>query len=157
MYNLTDFQSYQDYFEALATEHKLISSFTYGDQDVQNNEIRTWTGRKLWLWPYGAVRIEDNRSDNYLQRKEGSLFIGGSAGSAKFADEDDYQKVNEQICKDIVSRMLKDRAEALLVTPINGFTYEKLVIQQSSRILGCELRFFFIDPTGFEYDATQWE
>lgn len=157
MYDLTDLQSYQDYFELLATQHKLIDNFAYGDQDVQNNEIRHWKGRRLWLWPYGPVRVEDNRSDNYMKHKEGSLFVGGVASSAKFSDENDYLKVCERICEDLISRILKDRGEGLLVTILNGYSYERVVLQHSSKIIGVELRFNFYDPTGFEYDETQWE
>lgn len=157
MYDLTDMESCKQYFGLLATQHKQLSGFAYGDQDVQNNEVRSWKGRRLWLWPYGAARIEDNLSDNYLQLKEGSLFVGGVPPSGKFADEEAYQEENEGIVKDLISRILRDRANGLLVTRLNGYAFEKVTIQQSSRILGVELRFSFYDATGFEYDETQWE
>lgn len=157
MYSLTDLESYKTYFELLATQHKQIEGFAYGDQGVQNNEIRVWKGRRLWLWPYGPARVEDNLSDNYLQLKEGSLFIGGRAPSEKYEHEESYQEENEAIVKAIISRMIRDRGEGLLVSRINGYSYEKVTIQNSSKIMGVELRFSFYDPTGFEYDETQWD
>lgn len=156
MYDLTDFTSYKRYFETIAQQHVQIDDFKYGDQEVQNNEVRQWGGKRLWLWPYGMVRVEDNLSDNYLQRKEGVLFVGGSAPK-KFDDEDEFVASCEGICKDIISRMIKDRADQILVTRINGYSYEKVVIQQSTRIVGCELRFNFTDPNGFTYDPLKWD
>src|SRR5687768_14489982 len=103
MYDLTDFESYKTYFEGLANAHTLIDGFMFGDQEVQNNEVRAWRGKKLWLWPYGIVRIEDALSDNYLKRKEGSLFVGGVAPSAKYDDENAWVQACEQICESIVS------------------------------------------------------
>jgi hypothetical protein len=156
MYDLTDFDSYKEYFELISEEHLQIDGFAYGDQDVQNNEIRTWKGKRLWLWPYGPVRIEDNRSDNYLQRKEGSLFIGGAAPSAKYEDEDVFLNDCEAIVKSLISRILKDLYEQKIVTRLNGYSFERVVLTGSTRMIGCELKFFFYDPSGFEYDESQW-
>lgn len=157
MFDLTDFQSYQDYFLAIATKHKVIAgNYSFGDQDVVNNQVRTWKGIKLWLWPYGEVKTEENSNDNYLDRVPGSLFIGGAAGTTDFAGEYAFFLQCEQIVKEIRNRMLQDMANGLILTRLNGWSRDKVEIHMSTKMIGCELRFFFHDPTGFEYDDTKW-
>lgn len=155
-YDLTDLSNYQTYFDQLATKHKLIDSFSYGDQEEQNQEVITWEGTKLWLWPYGPVRIVDNQADNYMQQKEGSLFIGGPEPE-EYADRDAYFLQCELIAKGIISRMIKDRYEEVLVTRINGWSFDRAESVLSTKMIGVELKFFFDDPTGFEYDENEWE
>lgn len=155
-YDLTDFQSYQDYFEAIATAHKNIDSFSFGDQDVLNNEISGWNGKKLWLWPYGEVKTEENANDNYLDRVQGSLFVGGAAGSAKFSDEYAYFLACEQIVKEIRNRVLKDMIDGKVITRLNGWARAQVEINMSTKLIGCELRFFYHDPSGFTYDENKW-
>lgn len=161
MFDLADYQSYQDYFSLLATQHKQIDCpepFLFGDTDVQSNEVKNWKGKKLWLWPYGVVRISDNTSDNYLRRKEGVLFVGGAVESKKFVNEHAHFKICEKIVADIISRMLFDRSENKLVTKLDGWSYQQSeLITGSSKLIGCEFRFWFYEPGGFEYNVTQWD
>ncbi len=157
MYDLTDFQSYQDYFTTIAQKHKSINgNYSFGDQDVMNNEVRTWAGTKLWLWPYGEVKTEENSNDNNLDRVSGSLFIGGAAGSTKFADEYSYFLRCEQIVKDIRNKVLFDLNAGTVLTRLSGWTRQQVEINMSTKLIGCELRFFYNDPTGFEYDPNKW-
>lgn len=155
MYDLTDIASYKSYWENLASDHKLITSFTYGDQDVQNAEAITWEGTKLWLWPYGPVRVVDNLGDNYMQQKEGSVFVGGPEPEA-YEDQDTRFNQCETIVKQLISRMLRDRAAGTLITRVNNWTFERSEIDLSTKMIGYQLRFFFDDPTGFEYNENDW-
>jgi hypothetical protein len=127
----------------------------YGDEEVKGNEVKHWKGRRLWLWPYGPVKVADNRADNYLANKQASMFIGGGA-PAKFAEQDNYFKECEAIVKQIIAKMILDRSLGKIVTRIENFTYDKMEIAGSTKFIGMELKFWFYDPTGFEYDETKW-
>lgn len=157
-FNLTNYDSYKTYFMGLASSHKSIDGFLYGDRDIAANEGRSWEGLKLWLWPYESVRVQDDRSDNYLKRKQGTLWVGGAAHSASFEDEQNYFRNCEMIVEDIISRILKDANEFLLVTRIQEYSYQQAdLLIGSTNYIGCELRFFYLDPTGFIYDNDRWD
>jgi hypothetical protein len=156
-FDLTNVDSYKAYFTAIANKHKQIESFSYGDQDVVNSEIRSWKGRKLWLWPYDSITVEENSNDNYLDKVPGSFFIGGAAGSTKFAVENDYIRDCEQIVKDIRNKMLQDMANQIILTRLNGWSRQPVeLVAGATKLIGYELKFFFHDSTGFEYDETKW-
>jgi hypothetical protein len=87
---------------------------------------------------------------------QGSLFVGGAAGSTKFADEYAFFLVCEQIVKDIRNKMLKDMNDDLILTRLRGWSRDAVEINMSTKLIGCELRFFYHDSTGFEYDETKW-
>lgn len=158
MYNLTDFQSYQDYFKAIAESHVDINSFLFGDDDVAVNKGRSWTGKALWLEPWQPVKITDQLSDNYLQEKKGSIWVGGSPGTDKFQARLDYYETTEVIVKDIIARMLKDRNEELLITRLTSYSYGMGEFTFSStKMIGCRFDFTFQDPSGFEYDESKWQ
>jgi hypothetical protein len=158
MYLLTDFQSYQDYFEAIANSHIDIEGFMFGDEDIAINKGRAWKGKQLWLEPWQPVKIVDQLSDNYLQEKTGTLWLGGSPPSAKFQDRLDYYGACEAIVKDIIARMLKDRNEELLITRITTYRYGMGEFTFSSTpMVGCRFDFTFHDPSGFEYNENKWQ
>lgn len=159
MYDLTDFQSYQDYFKAIAEAHINLGAgtFLFGDDDVAVNEGKVWKGKKLWLEPYQPVTITDQRSDNYLQEKKGSLWVGGPTTSNKFQARFDMFKDCEIIVKDIIAKMLKDRSEELLITQLTSYKFGMGEFTFSaSNMPGCRFDFMFVDPTGFEYDEDKW-
>jgi len=159
MYDLTDFQSYQDYFKAIAESHISLGAGTYlfGDDDVATNEGKVWKGKKLWLEPYQPATIQDQLSDNYLQEKKGSLWIGGAPASQKFQARFDFFKECEIIVKDVISKMLKDRSEELLITRLTSYRFGMGEFNFSAtNMVGCRLDFSFLDPSGFPYDVDKW-
>jgi hypothetical protein len=158
MYDLTDFQSYQDYFEAIATSHIAMDGFMFGDEDIAINKGRVWKGKQLWLEPWQPVKINDQKSDNYLKEKKGSLWVGGAPPSAKFQDRLDYFRACEIIVEDIIAKMLKDRTEELLITQLTTYTYGMGEFTFSSTpMMGCRFDFIYQDPSGFPYDETKWQ
>lgn len=157
MINLNDFDSYKAYFETIATEHTDLDGFLFGDSEVQVNEGKSWNGRMLLLEPWLPATIEDQKSDNYLQRKQGSLFIGGVAVSEAFTDEYNYFRDCEVVAKDIISRMLKEVNEGTIITSITTWKIGMgELILGATKITGCRLDFFFLDPSGFPYNAAKW-
>ncbi|HMG90757.1 MAG TPA: hypothetical protein VK589_11880 [Chryseolinea sp.] len=159
MYDLTDFQSYQDYFKAIAESHVALGegSFLFGDDQVAVNEGKVWKGKKLWLEPYQPVTLNDQLSDNYLQEKKGSLWIGGAPPNTKFQARFDFFKDCEVIVTDIISKMLKDRSEELLITRLTSYKFGmgELTFSATSMV-GCRFDFSFQDPSGFAYDEDKW-
>lgn len=158
-YSLTDFDSYQAYFLALATAHKQLGAknFLFGENDVAANEGKAWKGNKLWLEPWQPVRIQDQLSDNYLKEKKGSLWVGGAPASLKFSDRYKQFKDCEIIVEDIISKMLKDRGEELLITRLTSYSYGMAEFSFSATMMvGCRLDFTFLDPEGFAYVADNW-
>lgn len=156
-YNLTDFASYQAYFEALATSHVDIDGFLFGDAEVAMNDGRVWKGKKLWLEPWQPVTITDQLSDNYLQQKKGSLWVGGSPQSKLFQARLDFFAECEVIVKSIIAKLLKDRTEELLITRLTSYSFGMGEFTFSAtNMIGCRLDFIFTDPSGFAYDADKW-
>jgi hypothetical protein len=159
MYDLTDFQSYQDYFKDIATKHVALgaNAFLFGDGDVAINEGKVWKGKKLWLEPYQPVTIADQMSDNYLQQKVGSLWVGGAPVSNKFSERHSFFSECENIVKDIIAKMLKDRGEELLITRLTSYKFGMGELNFSAtELIGCRFDFTFTDPSGFEYDDAKW-
>jgi hypothetical protein len=158
MYELTDFNSYQGYFRLISEQHKGVDGFLFGDDDVAINEGRVWKGKKLWLEPWQPVKISDPLSDNYLKDKKGSLWIGGPVAGLKFQQRLDFYGECESIVEDIISRMLMDRTEELLITRLTSYTYGMGEFMFSStKMLGCRFDFTFQDPSGFSYDESKWD
>lgn len=160
MYDLTDFQSYQDYFRAIAQSHIgfVDDGFIFGDDEVTVNEGTVWRNKKLWLEPYQPVTITDQLSDNYLQEKKGSLWVGGSPPSQKFEDKYAFYMECEVIVKDIIARMLQDRYEEKLITRLTSYRFGMGQFNfGASNLVGCRFDFTFHDPSGFEYDTAKWQ
>lgn len=167
MYDLTDFQSYQDYFRLIAEgnadddiQHHIAlgpKTFLFGDDDVAVNEGKVWKGKKLWLEPYQPVTITDQLSDNYLAEKKGSLWVGGAPPTQKFQARFDLYKECEVIVKDIIAKMLKDRSEELLITRLTSYKFGMGELTFSAtNLVGCRFDFTFYDPSGFEFDEDKW-
>jgi hypothetical protein len=159
MFDLTDFQSYQDYFSAIATNHKQINGFLFGDDDIANNAAKSWPSKtkKLWLEPWPPVETIDNQSDNKLLRKKGALWVGGSPPSQTFQAREDHYKACEIIVKDIISKLEKDNTEFNLLIEGASYKFGKATYEVSAtKLLGCRLDFSFLDPSGFPYIEENW-
>lgn len=163
MIELGNFQQYQDYFKAIAEDHKELDAteaYLFGDIDVVNNKSRSWTGKKLWLQVPDPSQMEDDRSDNLLLRRPCSLVICGAAGSAKFQLEYDFYKACEIIAIDVVSRMRKDYTDATLkvVVDFPSMRFSWVELQAgATKLIGCQLDFAFKDPSGFAYNVSKWK
>ncbi len=161
MIALTNFQSYQNYFKAIAEDHKLLDDdkpYLFGDNEVANTLAKHWKGKKLWLTPPDPGQLQDQRSDNLLLRKPCIVYVGGAAGSAKFQDEYDYYMACEGIVIDILARIRKQYEEGTVV-----FDFPSVRIGWAEMMIGgtkftfCRLDFNYNDPTGFTYNPAKWK
>lgn len=160
MYDLTDFQSYQDYFKAIAQSHVgfVDDGFIFGDDDATVNEGTRWKNKKLWLEPYQPVTITDQQSDNYLIEKKGSLWVGGAPSSDKFEEKHAFFKECEDIVRDIIAKMLRDRTDEVLITRLTSYKFGMGQFNfGASNLVGCRFDFTFWDPSGFAYDTNKWQ
>ena len=156
--DLTDFESYKAYFTLLATENKKLGAdkFLFGDVEVGQAQASEWVEKKLWCWPAERSRMEGAESDNFHLNREGSLWVGGPQPEL-FADRDAYYNECEVIMKQIVSRMMFDRANDLIaIDIINSQINRQDMIPAATPFIGCEFTFTFRDFSGFEYDEDHW-
>lgn len=164
MIELGNFQQYQTYFSAIASDHKELDAtnpYLFGDEEVGNNKIRSWgTGKKLWLEPPQPARMLDGNSDNLQLERPSSLTICGAAGSKKFQDEYDFYKECEGIVIDIIARMRKDYSDSTLKVlidfPSMRLNWVELTLG-GTKLIGCRLDFSFRDPSGFPYTEAKWK
>lgn len=158
-FNLTDYLAYKAYWQKIAKENKLIgeTNYLHGEVEVGQTEAGEWKGKKLWAWPSDRARGNDP-GDNLLLMREGTIWIGGSSSSDKFADEDTYYASCETIMKQVLSKINKDVADQLLATQFNSHILERAdMMLGSTKFIGCRLTFTFMDTDGFEYNEDDWD
>lgn len=162
---LTDLAAYKAYFLALATAHKEIDGFKWGNKEVIMNDNRSdLPARFLWAMPYDNARYEDNRSDNVMKLKVARVAYMIIPDSALFADEEEAFDACEAVIEQILAKILVDKGGAsvagvwtMLVTDISSWTTgpaEKLL--GSTKYIGWEMKITFKDNTHLAYDATKW-
>ena len=159
MFDLTDYQSYQDYFAAIAVAHVDISGFLFGDDGVPNNEIKAWTRgqKKLWLEPYAPTQVIGPNVDNMIKQKAGVLMIAGPVGDNKFSTAQDLFKACEIIVEQIIAKIDGDYRDGKLLTAFTSYKYGQAEHTFSAtKLVGCRFDFTFQDPTGFVYDENKW-
>lgn len=160
MIELSDNQQYQDYFEAIANAHVGLDPtkpFLYGDLEVGMNEARHWATKKLWLDPPEIGQMLDQGADNLMMQWPCSLFVGGAAGSGKFADEDNYYRACLQIVRDIIGRIRRDYIAHEVVFDFSSIRLGRAeMMLGSTKIIGCRMEFSYKDPTTFPFDEAKW-
>lgn len=162
MINLSNYQSYQTYFKAIAEDHKDLDAakpYLHGDDDVASNESRTWSGKKLWLEPPQTGQVLDNpHADNLLLQRPCRFVIAGAAGSSKFQDEYDFFKVCEGIVIDVIGKIRKDYTEGKVVFDFASIRLGMVELQLgSTKLIGCQMDFTYKDPSGFPYTGSKWK
>lgn len=162
---LTNLTTLKAYFSQLAAEHVDIGGFKYGDDSViKHNNRSNITPSFLWVSPYELVRYGDNFSDNVIKTKPVALSFMKVRESEKFADIDADYAFCEATMEQIVARIIKDKAGAmvgssweLLATNISSATGRPVESTiGSTRYIGWELKIDFMDNTGIAYDAAKW-
>lgn len=156
-FQLSDFETYRDYFQDLATRSKdLNGAFIHGDIELVQEEVGSWEGIKLWAWPAVKGRLRDANSDNYLLNREGMIWIGGPAPEGH-AQQDAYYYNCELIMKKIVAKMMQDKRDALIEVEFDNNAFDRAETYAGSTLLtGCQYTFTIIDPNGFEYNQDDW-
>lgn len=157
MFDLTDIDSFKAYFSGIADNLIALEGFIFGDDQVALNSAKSWKGIRLWLDPNPSASVQDNLSDNFLQQRQGALWIGGPVIGNSFESRDNLYKQSEAIVKDVISKMLKDKSEFVLLTGFSSYKFGRADYELgSSKMVGCRLEFTYTDPSGFAYDESKW-
>lgn len=153
---ITDLDSYQTYFSALAASHVDIKKFYHGDIDKLIGAMKSDIEYPaLWLDPY-EVGIQDKLSDNFMGKCRGSLVIIKKPDDT-VGSEDAAEQVAETIVKDIISKMLQDYDAGEIMTQFSEFRYSTIDPQFSDRVRGVRLEFTFYIQLGLTYNANKWQ
>lgn len=168
---LTNLASYRSYFQDIATKHKEIDGFKWGDKDVIRNDNRSdLPSRFLWAAPYDNTKYGDKLSDNVHKIKTARVAYMIVPASELFAHEDEAFDACEAVIEQILAKIMVDKRGAhvtsgdppvtawtMLATDINSWTsgpVQKTIA--STRYIGWELQINFIDNTNLAYDASKW-
>ena len=163
---LTNLSAYKAYFQNMATLHKQIDGFKWGDKDVvRNDNLSDMPARFLWAMPYDKVQYGDKSSDNIHKTKVARVAYLVVPASELFADEDAAFEQCEAVIEQIIARILQDKRGAdnagvweMIVTEIaswsSGPAEHKI---GSTRYVGWELQMNFKDNTNLAYDASKWD
>jgi len=163
---LTNLASYKQYWQDIATKHKLLNGASYyGDKDVVSNELRS-NAKTLFLWitPYPGTKYGDQLSDNIVKKKTATVAVMKKVDDNKFATVENTFQYCEAIVEDIVSKLIKDNAGedvsgVWTMISINTNTIQSQPVEQifgSLHYIGCELSVEFNDNTALQYDASKW-
>lgn len=162
---LTNLASYRAYWQAIATAHKEVDGFKYGDKDViRNDNLSDMPARVLWAMPYDKSRYGDKGSDNVHKRKVARVAYLKLADSEKFADEDKVFDECEAVMEQIMAKLYQDKRGydvagewTMVVTDINTWSGGPVQMKiGSTNYYGWELELTFMDNTNLAYDASKW-
>lgn len=155
---LTTISTLKAYFLALATSHVDIDELKFGDEDlIQTANRSDIQPRPLWVQEYEDFTFEDNLVDNILIRKEIKLQYMKVAASEKFSDLQQAKEECEIVIKQVVAKMLVDKAAVKFVTQISNWSgkvgYWDI---GSTKYCGCQLTMQIKDNAGLVYDSNKW-
>lgn len=162
---LTDLASFRAYFEGLATAHKDIAGFKFGDTDVIRNDNRSDLSENfLWAMPYDNARYTGVHADNILKVKRARVAFMKVRESEKFADVDADFQYCEAIIEQIVAKIFKDKRGELIgndwsmlvanVATMTTGPVEKKI--GSTPYIGWELAIDISENANLVYDETKW-
>jgi hypothetical protein len=164
--NLTNLASCKSYFTTIATLHKEIDDFKWGNDVVVKKANRSDIARRvLWVKPYDSARYGGNATDNVTKSKVLELRYMLVATSQKQSDEEAAASAAEAVIEQILAKMILDKGGRendegeweMIVLPINSIETENFEITiGSTRYIGCELKLTFLDNAHLEYDASKW-
>jgi hypothetical protein len=164
--NLTNLASCKAYFTVIATLHKEIDEFKWGDKDLlKKNNRSNMAPRVLWGKPYDGGDYQGDGTDNIIKNKVLELRYMKVAASQAQDDLETAASECEAVIEQIVAKMFLDKRGRstesggweMVVFKFNGMKTENFEITiGSTRYVGCELRITFQDNTGLQYDASKW-
>jgi hypothetical protein len=162
---LTNLSSYRQYFQNIATKHKQIDGFKWGDLDVVRNDNRSdIPAAFLWAQPYERVPYSDP-GDNVTKQKKARVAFVKVRTSETFSDIDADYDAAEAIMEQIMAKILLDKYGAQvganweqIATSISSWVISPMQYEiGSTKYVGFELEMTFIDNANMEYDATKWD
>jgi len=159
MLQLTDFNSYKAYFEGLAVSHVDIKESVFGDTEVLLNKVKAgFQTPFIFIERYKPPIILDQNSDNYLSSKIFSVVVYTTPSSEKFSDQDAAYSTCESIALDLISKLLKDYNEGLIVCSFKNFKYGEVEPPMGgNKYVGCRLELNYSNPEGLAYNPAKWQ
>jgi hypothetical protein len=163
---LTNLATYKAYFADIATKHKEIDGYKWGDKDVIRNDNRSdMPARVLWAVPYDKARYGDRMSDNVNKTKVARVAYLVVPDSEKFSDEDAAFDLCEAVIEQIIAKIYVDKRGAMnagvwemIATDISSWSSSPVeMIIASTKYIGWELQMNFMDNTNLEYDPAKWD
>lgn len=157
MLNLTDEQSYKNYFQTVATSHVDITGYKFGDEEELAVSAKTGLSSiVLWADRHRPVELMDNRSDNYLGNRTATIMIMG-VDPELHADQQALYTQCEGIVRDIMSKLLRDYNAGDLACQFSKFKFgEGEVELGSTRYRGCRLDITWLSPIDLSYNNNKW-
>jgi hypothetical protein len=167
---ITDLASCKTYFANIATLHKEVDVFKWGDLELiqKNNRsgMKSETGsRVLWAKPYDGAEYQNEASDNVIKNKVFELrYMQPCRETAPQDEKEAAASATEAVIEQIVARLIRDKRGAMVgdewtmvVFRVAGMKTENFEITVgSTHYIGCELQLTFQDNTHLAYDETKW-
>jgi hypothetical protein len=162
---LTNLLSYKTYAQALATSHKQITGFKWGDADVVRNDNRSNIDSNfLWALPYEEITYDVIDGDHQLKVKEAVMVYLEARNSELFADEDAQYQACETLAEEVVARIERDMRGydvagnwTQIISRLNSKRLKPVQHKiGSTPYVGFEIRLEFMDNSGMTYDANLW-
>lgn len=162
---IVNLATYKAYAQELATGHKHIAGFKWGDKEVIQTGARSdAAGSFLWAMPYEESRLNGD-VDRAMKTREIRLGYLQPRNSSKFADEDAQYEFCEAVIEQLIARLLRDKrgynnAQGQWVTlSLSVQSIRTAPIEHTlgaTKFIGYEVRLDIMDNVNLAYDQTQW-
>ncbi len=162
---ISNLQTYEAYWLAIATAHKEVDGFKFGDKQVVQNDSRSdMPVRVLWAVPYERSRYTDRFSDNIIKNKTGKVAYLKPSDSELFDDVHKCVQECEAVMEQVLTRVLKDKRGidvegvwTMVLIDVNGIQGSPIeMMLGSTQYYGWELEIPYMDNTNMAYDADKW-
>lgn len=157
--SLTNISSLKAYFYQIATTHRDIDQMVFGEEEVIRTTNRTAAKpRQLWVEEYEEFDFMDELADNVLLKKTFRITYMKVPASQKFDDIQSGKDDCEKVIKDIIAKLMVDKAAGLLVTTIASWKGKVgLWDIGGTRYCGCQLSIEIMDNTWLVYDPSTFD
>jgi hypothetical protein len=161
---LTDLATCKSYFSNIASLHKQIDTFRWGEKDlIQKNNRSNLGARILWVKPYDGADYQGDGTDNIIKNKvlelRYMLPIQNNQEAREAAATD-----TEAVIEQILAKMFRDKRGEIIAGAWTAIVFRVSAIKTdlfeitiaSTLYAGCELQITFQDNTHLAYDETKW-
>ena len=156
-----DYQSFKDYFSAIAASHVDIKGFVEGEMP----EFEAWLKHHddlpvLYLSPYNPIAMQQAWSDKQMGQIECALYLYAKAATEKYSDRNTTYKALEVIIRDILGKFIMDNTEGTVVTNMAGVKFGEVNLREgivgANTFVGLRLDFAFFIPLRLIYNEAKW-
>jgi hypothetical protein len=122
---MIDFTELKNYFEQLATQHKLIAhnqnvegenAFLFGDVEILMNDVSGCNSNSYTLlFEYGDLTLAGANEDSLFENSPVAIIICKSVPERDYTEQNIVEDTSYQICRQILARMKKNRNQGLKI------------------------------------------